>query len=1361
MRAFVFALFKVFSWRVIVIASIVFFVSGVEFALADDLHLLEAGAGTSSTAPPNIVFLFDSSNSMYDLICEDLSGTRQCSKNQNMTLISGPNSSMISVNSVLEGLSGPDVTGDSVADPYRSLYNSDGTTYRGTRYPIFDERKSGPTDDMFPPWNIYTHNSVAFEYTVQATGSGTTEQDKFDDVISTICSSSSVTDNCYQKSRCIYSMRTHGYFWEPADNASGDPLNMCSSTPTTPTAPDLGGYCSHGYECTSGICKSHICSMCSGGSGCSISGCYYYKYSYKYCIPYSGGSGATTGGLNKDYPYVLGDFLNFYPTKVVALVKAFTDTINNMSGDVRIGISDFNDSGNIYYPATGSSGSIQYAVKPPCSQTTGTACFDGDPATQCFNPSDSNLINYLYNGYTLDWGTPLAMALDNVGKYFTTTTGVNTPICDYGSSVCTQAKNFVVLITDGFPMWDATAGSRVPFVNGEVTGMSDGYYKNQGMVGGLYQYGGSLVDDVAYALTQLDMRSDISGLQDVKTYAVSYGITDETDPTKCYGLLDDVATGGSGKCLPATSVAELRDALTEIISDILHRTVGFTAPSVPATNQSGQASVANAVFRPSDEFSLWEGHIYGFTFCDVANSALLGNACTCPSGDSTCILDANGAIAPIYDSDGYLSSKPLWDSSLCLAGDVAGTLGVVPSDQGDLDVSSCYVTAANRVIKTAVPDTSLPPAYTQIDFTEANVTTGSRFLAELGTATVSDGQKLVNFFRGLDVYDIDGDTNTSEERNLNNIQHGGQPIDGWWKLGDIFHSIPATLQRPGGSTDVGAWAATASYQGFQSTYTSRSRVMLVGANDGMLHAFLTGVWDANAGIGGAYIEDTSSHPELGKELWAFVSPEMLPRLKDMCNPATHSCGLANHKFMVDGSVMVRDIWIDPTADKNIASNKTKWKTVAIYGHRDGGQRYVALDVTDATNPVFLWQFPAPSSSEDALMANSWLDVYPSPASIGPLAWDHDNNPATKAVDRWVVLLSGGYDPLDIKGNALFMLDAYTGAVLWKVTYAVSSATATMKYSFPATPVFYARNTEGGVPMMAGIVAADHGGQIWHIPTPASALSSGVFNFTPQVIFKTTNPLITSNGDTTLANSEYQRWPFFFAPTLTRYQGKERIIIGTGDRDYLIPNPLLSTTINGYICSDQQRLYSMVLESCSTSSVTRPCTESDLTEINIANNTWATSSSRGWYYKLPAGEKVVAPFNISRFETMGTISPFAEYSVFAPTAVCGGGGSSDVCSAAQSKGDGKLYAFDWLTGKPVDWNHDNAITVADASASLGQGVPAAPATTSVITSHGATTTLISGSSDSGLTTLQVNSGSQSLVVEILRLDVSRELHNALH
>ncbi len=137
-----------------------------------------------------------------------------------------------------------------------------------------------------------------------------------------------------------------------------------------------------------------------------------------------------------------------------------------------------------------------------------------------------------------------------------------------------------------------------------------------------------------------------------------------------------------------------------------------------------------------------------------------------------------------------------------------------------------------------------------------------------------------------------------------------------WSLGTIIHSTPVVVGKPA------QFVATESFQTFRQAHRNRQKIVYVGANDGMLHAF-----DA----------------ESGREEWAFVPEFALPSFKVMAD--TNYC----HTYSVDQSVTVTDIMISGV-----------WRTVLLGGGREGGDSVYALDVTEPTSPHFLWQTRLPN-----------------------------------------------------------------------------------------------------------------------------------------------------------------------------------------------------------------------------------------------------------------------------------------------------------------------------------------------------------------------------------------------------------------
>src|SRR5262249_16923230 len=144
-------------------------------------------------------------------------------------------------------------------------------------------------------------------------------------------------------------------------------------------------------------------------------------------------------------------------------------------------------------------------------------------------------------------------------------------------------------------------------------------------------------------------------------------------------------------------------------------------------------------------------------------------------------------------------------------------------------------------------------------FTKTNSAITNALLAAASTA---EHDKIIDFIRGIDAYDENSNGNLSEERA--------------WKLGDIFHSTPVLITPPVLALN------DSTYQAFKTAQANRTKVLIAGANDGMIHAF---------------------RESDGVELWAFIPPDLLDNLKTLADTG------ADHQFFVDSSPVATDIKI--------------------------------------------------------------------------------------------------------------------------------------------------------------------------------------------------------------------------------------------------------------------------------------------------------------------------------------------------------------------------------------------------------------------------------------------------------------------
>ncbi len=161
----------------------------------------------------------------------------------------------------------------------------------------------------------------------------------------------------------------------------------------------------------------------------------------------------------------------------------------------------------------------------------------------------------------------------------------------------------------------------------------------------------------------------------------------------------------------------------------------------------------------------------------------------------------------------------------------------------------------------------------------------SELMAAMGCDTHEEAADLIDWTRGERVEGL-------RERN-------------GWVLGDVIHSTPVVVGPPR------AFTTDPDYQVFLDGHSERQKVVMVGGNDGMLHAF---------------------HADYGTELWAYIPEYALAQLKDIAAPSY--C----HKYSVDLPPAITDAYIDG-----------HWKTILACGGREGSDSYFVLDVTYPQN----------------------------------------------------------------------------------------------------------------------------------------------------------------------------------------------------------------------------------------------------------------------------------------------------------------------------------------------------------------------------------------------------------------------------
>ena len=369
------------------------------------------------------------------------------------------------------------------------------------------------------------------------------------------------------------------------------------------------------------------------------------------------------------------------------------------------------------------------------------------------------------------------------------------------------------------------------------------------------------------------------------------------------------------------------------------------------------------------------------------------------------------------------------------------------------------------------------------------------------------------------------------------------------QLGDIFHSNSVIVGSPSNSfTDQG-------FDGpgnFYETNKNRTKVVIVGANDGMLHAF-----NANTGV----------------EAWAFIPNAVLQNLQLMQQASTSS--LSIHTYYVDSSPKVSDAWFyNNLTDQT--KTKDQWRTVLVCGLRKGGKTFFALDVTDTLNPQYLWEFPTDSSTL-GMVGQSWSEP-----AIGRVKIELNGD----LYERWAAFMGGGYDPNGLTGNVFLVVDIKTGSLLWQ--YPPSGQTdPNMIYPLAAPPSTVDTNGDGFVDT---VYIADLGGQMWR------------FNLSFNAATKQSNSLWTATRLFTAPIGTYEKHPIYYQPAVTVDKGQTPwIYFGTGNRE----DPM-------NVSNPQERFYAIRDDGIGN----YPRTETDLADVTSNNTyAPPASAQKGWYIKL--------------------------------------------------------------------------------------------------------------------------------------------------
>jgi type IV pilus assembly protein PilY1 len=458
-----------------------------------------------------------------------------------------------------------------------------------------------------------------------------------------------------------------------------------------------------------------------------------------------------------------------------------------------------------------------------------------------------------------------------------------------------------------------------------------------------------------------------------------------------------------------------------------------------------------------------------------------------------------------------------------------------------------------------------------------------------------------------------------------------EPEQARQELGALIHTTPVVVS-------------------YDSSVTDQSKdVVYFGSTEGFLHA-------VNA--------------KTGQEIFRFLPTELLSSLAALYDNADSPYPIMG----LDGPLTV---WSnDVNADGIIGGEGGADDHVYLYAAmRRGGRSIFAFDVTDPTSPNLIWSKSGslPGDPYEKL-GQTWSKPTLSKFRTGPQSSDI----------KTVLLMGGGYDAdqdtatakqADDIGNAVFMIDAETGDLLWDTTTGVPASgsnglqLAEMQYSIPADPTVIDINSDGFFDQM---YVADVGGQVFRFDVVTDQFSgASIINGGRIASFA---------GD---GLSEARR--FFNKPDVSLIHttdGKDtRIAVAIGSGSRFDP---LNTEI-------QERFY--VFFQNEVSGI--PASYRTITEIDLSD-----SPEKGWFMSLDTGEKVLSPSL--------TLNNTVFFTTFYYSESSGSTQTENACTTTIS-GESRLRSTNVYNGElAVDYTNDGKINTSDAYKKLKSiGIPPSP------------------------------------------------------
>lgn len=607
-------------------------------------------------------------------------------------------------------------------------------------------------------------------------------------------------------------------------------------------------------------------------------------------------------------------------------------------------------------------------------------------------------------------GTPLVKALQGAGRYYQRTDSrgpwSKDPATASSDTFASCRQSFTILMTDGY--WNGSLASGDAAANNDgtngptITGPNNQSYTYSATSPFTDSRSNTLADVAMYywkndLMPNLTNQVPITDLnpafwQHMVTFGVGLGVTGSIDPIQAFAAIS--ANPPQIITWPDPSGTSSTPAK---IDDLLHASVngrgGFFSAADPNTFANKLADVIDSI-RAQQKASA--------TSLATNSARRTTNSMLYQALFENIGSDWRGELrAFAIESNGSVANTPTWSTN---------ESGKIPA-------------AASRKIYTTFGNNSSDKV--AFEWSALSTTQQAALTAQGVT------QDVLNWIRG----------DQTNERPDGPLRKRAR------LLGDIINSDPAYVAEP---LDFG-YGALPGYTAFRQDKKDRAKMLYVGANDGMLHAF-----DALT----------------GEEKFAFIPHAAHANLANLVDPDYE------HRYFVDGAPYVADAYLGSV-----------WKSVLIGTMGAGGRAVFALDVTEPVSSTgavnfntnnILWEFSDPD-----------LGYTFGQPSIGRL----QNG-------TWVVVFGNGYGSASGYDAYLFVVNLETGALIAKIGTGTTGSGDAATPNGLSSPALLGDGNRNLVAAYAG----DLKGNLWKFDLTGTLSNSTMpaFNGTPLFKARSTN-----------------------------------------------------------------------------------------------------------------------------------------------------------------------------------------------------------------------------------------------------------------